>query len=255
MSENSPNLPLSLTALAERVRTKAEEYARSLQGEDLTDRLRQRLAQIEPLVVRAAGIVQSRKLVKSADPKLRLSRQQLHPKLTKVKSLEEDTALDVTRVLEPKAFDPDGIKDGFDEAEKTLLESWQKFARPKQSAAGAAALADVPALAETVQQIHSTRQQLETDAKALPKSLEKVAAVRELQQKLATLSDTLRTHGCDEDVLAFLAQARKPEGIALAEVLKNPKVSAWLAAGRNADALRIIHKSALNPMSVPAFRS
>ena len=249
MNESIPNPTVSLADLATSVRTKAEQYSRSLKGENATKLLQQRLDQIEPLVDVAARLAQARKLVATADPKVRFARKQLGPKLTKLEKLEAAAALDVGAVLVPNAFDVTGWKEAFAEAEGGLLENWQKVARPKAAASGAAALADVPELAGTVKQIYSTRQALEADAKNLPKTTAKVAEVLELQKQLAALSETLRTHGCDEEVLAFLAQARTGSGIALTEALKNPKLSAWLAAGRNADALRIVHKSALNTAS------
>jgi len=239
----------SLAELATRVHEKADASMRSWYGEELAKLLRARRTQLETLAERTGRIATQRSIVIKADPKVRVPKKRFTLRIKNLVKLETVAALDIRRIVEADAIDVEGLGEALEEAEEALLDAWQKFARTPREASGADALADVPEMEQTARQLRATRQQLEAKSKQLPTTEKDVRDVRELQQQLTALGDQIRTKGYPDEVLAFLSQVRAGRGVALAEVLNNPTLRAWLDTKRNASALRVLHDSALNPTS------
>lgn len=242
--------PNSLAALAAQVQANADRYERGWRGEQFAKQLRDRRTQLDGLIERVMKLAQQRKTVVTADPKARVRKRRLNPAIEKIKRLEATVEIDIAKVVETDALDTANLTEALKEAEQALLEIWQKFAKAPKDITGADALADVPELEDTVRKLRATREQLEIQAKQLPVNSKEVATVRTLQQQLRMLSDTLQTHGYDDEVLTFLAQTRVAHrGVSLADCLKNPKLREWLESGKNASPFVILHKSALSVSS------
>ena len=168
-----------------------------------------------------------------------------------IEKLESTVAIDIAKIVETNSLDAANLTEALQEAKQALFESWQKFAKAPKDVTAVDALADDPELAETVSKLRTTREQLVTHGKQLPANLKEVATVRTLQEQLRTLSDTLQTHGYDDEVLSFLAQTRViHRGVSLADSLKHPQIREWLESGKNASPYVILHKSAVN-VSLP----
>lgn len=246
---SDPTKADSLADLAKRVHENADTYMRSWRGEELAKLLRDRFMQLQNLSQRTERIATHHRIVLEADPKVRVPKKRLGPRVKNLAKLENVIALDIKKIVEPGAIDVEGLSEALEEAEEALLSAWQKFARPARETSGTDALVDLPELEQTARQLWATREQLEAKSKQLPTSESDVAYVRELQQQMTVLGDQIRTKGYPDEVLAFLSQVRTGRGATLAEVLKNPILRVWLETGRNASALRVVHDSALNPKS------
>ena len=244
MSE--PLQPNSLAALAARVQGNADRYERGWRGEQFAKQLRDRRNQLDGVIERVVKLVQHRKAVVTADPKARVSKRRLNPTIKKIEKLESTIKIDIAKIVETDALDVANLTEALKEAEQSLLETWQKFAKLPKDIIGADALVDVPELEDTVRLLRATRAQLEIESNQLPANAKGVVTVRTLKQQLRTLSDTLQTHGYDDEVLAFLAQARAANrGVPLGDSIKNPKIREWLESGKNASSFVILHRSAL----------
>lgn len=210
MSETSKSH--SLANLAAQVQANAERYERGWHGEQFAKQLRDRVTQLDGLIQRVAMLDEHRKAVAKADPKARVPKRRLNPAIKNIEKLESTVAIDIAKIVETNALDAVNLTEALQEAKQALFENWQKFAKAPKDVTAADALADVPELAETVRKLRTTREQLVVHGKQLPANLKEVATVRTLQEQLRTLSETLQTHGYDEEVLAFLAQTRGPPG-------------------------------------------
>jgi hypothetical protein len=241
--------PTSLADLAKRVQEKADLAMRSWSSEELTKLLRTRCAQLEAVGARAGRVVTHRSVVLMADPSAKLPKKRISLRVKSLLKLEAAAEIDIRKIVEANVIDVQDLGEALQEAEKALLEAWQKFARPPKEASGADALFDVPELEQAARQLRATRQQLEEISKQLPTTEADVRVVRELQERLTALGDQIRTRGYPDEVLVFLSQVRTARGVPLADVLNNPTLRAWLDTKRNASALRVLHDSALNPTS------
>ena len=240
----------SLAALASSVQINADKLDRSWRGEQLAGQLRSRRDQLDALIGRVEKLARHRTAVIAADPKARVRKLRLTPAIKKLEKLESAVAVDIAKVVEPGALDTDSLAEALKEVEQALLETWQKFSKPPKDIPGAEALADVPELKETADKLGSIRGQLEARGVQLPDDPKDAAAVLALQKQLRALSEKLQTHGYDDEVLAFLGQARVlPRGAPLAGSLDNPKIRKWLESGKNASSFVILHKSALGASS------
>lgn len=233
----------SLAALAEAMRFNAEKYERSWRGEQFARQLRDRRNQLDELIERAKRIEQQRKVLFHADPKARIPKRRLSPAVKKLEKLESTVKIDVSKILEPEALDAANLKEAFQEAEETLLETWQKFAKVPKEIAGAEELAEVPELQDNIRKLKAGRAEIEALSSKIPTATSQITAVRKLIQELTKLGDALKTHGYDEEVLGFLSLART-RGVSLSECLNNKKIRQWLESRKNAAGFLVFHRTA-----------
>lgn len=239
---SKPSKPTSLAALAEMMRANADKYERGWRGEQFARQLKERRDQLDGLIDRANNIEQQRKTLLHADPKTRIPKRRLSPAVKKLERLESTVKIDIAKILETDALDTANLKEAFQEAEDGLLETWQKFAKVPKEIAGAEDLADVPELRDNIRKLRTNRAEIEVLSSKLPTTASQIANVRKLIQELTKISDALKTHGYDEEVLEFLSSART-RGVALSECLKNQKIRQWLESGKNAASFLVFHRS------------
>lgn len=239
----SKGKPTSLAALAEVMRANADKYERGWRGEQFARQLRDRRDQLDELINRAKNIGQQRKILLNADPKLRIPKRRLSPAVKKLEKLESTIKIDIAKIVEPEALDTTNLKEAFQEAEGVLLESWQKFAKVPKEIAGAEELADVPELQDNIRKLRVNRAEIEMLSSKIPTATGHISTVRRLIQELTKISDALKTHGYDEQVLEFLSQTRT-RGVSLSECLRNQKIRQWLESGKNAAGFVVFHRSA-----------
>lgn len=243
----------SLASLAAQVQINADRYERGWNGAQFAEQLRVRVTQIDGLIQIVERLDEHRRAVATADPKARVPKRRLNPAIKNIEKLESTVAIDIAKIVETNSLDAANLTDALQEAKQALFESWQKFAKAPKDVTAVDALADDPGLAETVSKLRTTREKIIIHSKQLPATSEEVATVRTLQDQLRTLSDTLLTHGYDEEVLAFLARTRVTNrGAPLAVSLDSPKIREWLESGKNASSFVILHKSALSVSLPPA---
>ncbi len=237
----------SLADLATEVQLKADRYDRSWRSEQLATQLQERRRQLDILIGRVTAIAAQRSIAVEVDPKIRVPKRRLGPAIKKVEKLEASVQIDVSKIVEADALDVTNLEEVLKEIEQTFLDSWQKFVKPPKDLIGTDSLVDVPELTDAVRQLKAFRIQLDGRSKILPSNGDVVLEVRSLQEKIQEISDTLRTHGFDDEVIAFLTQARiAVRGVPLGDVFKKQKIREWIEKGSNASAFVVVHKSLLN---------
>lgn len=241
---------MNLFDLATNVQSNAEKFARSRDNAGLAGHLRARLQQISGFTERAKTLETRRRLVAQVESGVRVRKGKLAQRIKCVEKLEASIATDVAKIIERDALDPAAFDETFGEAETAVLESWRKFARPPREIRTEGLDGDTE-LAAIVQQLRTARQTLDAKGRELPTDAATVKQVEKLKAEIGKLSDRILASGYPEEVLGFIAQARQPRGVSLADVLKNPTLRKWLEEKNHAAAFRIIHESVNQPS---AFR-
>ena len=106
-------------------------------------------------------------------------------------------------------------------------------------------LDSAPEVAAVVQQLRAARQTLDAKSRELPADSATLDQVAKLKDEIATLTIRILASGYPEEVLIFIAQARQPRGVSLADVLKNSTVRKWLEEKNHAASFRVVHESAI----------
>jgi hypothetical protein len=236
----------SLSQLAERVTKQADRVLLHRKSATLLQDLKGRLDQIQDLNKQVLEISCGAALLLEVDPKLRVPKKRLSPRLKTLRKTEEKVAIEPTAIIPPEALDIAGLEEALAEVKKELLKRWSDFAKPERSIQGLESLADDAAVADTVKQLRLLLAQLEVDQADLPTKKSDVEEVRKTRKRLATLANQLIAFGYEEDVLAFLNKARDTRGVPISDVLKNPKLRKWLEDGKHTAHFRIVHESVLS---------
>jgi len=236
----------SLSQLTERVAKQADRLLNHQKSATLLNDLLERQNQLRNLNAELQKLLTGAALLLDVDPKLRVPRKRLSPRLKTLRKLEEKVALDPVSILPPEALDIAGLQEAVEEIDKDLLKRWGEFAKPDRSAQGLETLGDDKAIADTVRQLQVVRSDLEARQAILPSKKPDIDEVRKLKKRLQTLADQLIAHGYEDDILSFITKARESRGVPVPEVLKNPKLRKWLEDGKHAANFRIVHESVLN---------
>jgi hypothetical protein len=242
----------SLSLLADRVAKQAERLLTHQKSATLLGDLSERQSQLHTLNGDLENLQTASSLLLEVDPKLRVPRKRLSPRLKNLRKLQEKVTIDPLVILPAEALDVAGLEEATEEIRKALLKRWCEFAKPERAAQGLETLGDDTTVSNTVRQLQTTRSELEEWQASLPAKKSEVEDVRKLKKRLEELADQLIAHGYDEAILSFITKAREPRGTAIAEVLNNPKVRKWLEDNRHASRFRIVHESVLS--SGPIYR-